>query len=152
MRRTCLPFAILAVSMLATADQPFSIQPGWWNISTTINAGNGAGSFSSSHCITAEDVRNTRLLRLTAQPGRSCTSQVTRQTASTLEGLVECTTAAGASRTQVSFTASSPTRLSGSMRATGDGSPDAVELTIAAQWQGAVCPAAEEGDIEFDED
>lgn len=151
MRRTYLLVATLGVSMLATADQPFDIRPGLWNVTTTVDAGNGADSFSRSHCITAEDVRNTRLLQLAARQGRSCTSQVTRQSASTLEGLVECTTAAGVSRTQVSFAASSPTKLAGTMRAMRSGSAGGVEIAIAAEWTGAVCPVAEEDDFEGDE-
>lgn len=152
MRRTCLLVATLGVSMLAVADQPFAIRPGLWNFTTTIDAGNGAHSLSQTDCITAEDVRNTRLLQLAARAGRSCTSQVTRQTASTLEGLVECSTTAGASRIQVSFTASSPTKLAGTMRAAGGGSPDGIEVTIAAEWESAVCPVDEEDDFEGDAD
>src|SRR5690606_21324190 len=102
MRRTFLFVPILGVSLIAAADQPFDIRPGLWNLTTTMDAGNGTDTISSSSCITPDDVRNARLLQLAREPRRSCTSQVTRQSASTLEGAIECPTASGISRTRVS--------------------------------------------------
>ena len=152
MRRSFLLVATVGIPMLALADQPFNIRPGMWNVTTTIDAGNGAHSLTHRDCITTEDIRTTRLLQLAAQEGRSCTSQVTRQSASTLEGVVECTSAAGKSRVQVSFTASSPTKLAGTMRATGAGSPNGIDMAISAEWAGAACPVDEEDDSGWDED
>lgn len=140
--RRALPFlAVSFFAALAAADQPFDIRPGLWKFTTTLNAGNGAETFSRSNCITAEDVRAVRLLQMTAAPGRSCASEVTRQSATALEGVVECVTGAGKSRTRVRFAASSPTKLTGTMQAVGGGMPQGVALTIAAEWSAAQCPA-----------
>lgn len=152
MRRTFLFVPILGVSLIAAADQPFDIRPGLWNLITTLDAGSGTDTISSSSCITAEDVRSARLLQVAMDPRRSCKSQVTRQTSSTLEGVIECPAASGISRTRVSFAASSPTRLVGTMQTTGADLPHEVKIAISAEWSSAVCPVTEEDASEADQD
>jgi len=153
MRQIFLLSAALGISMLAIADQPFDIRPGLWKVTTTLDAGSGTDTLSRNSCITAEDVRNVRLLQLAGDRGRSCTSLVTRQSASTLEGKIECTTPTGVSRSQIRFTATSPTKLVARMQAVGAGSQKGIEIAITAEWSGAACPAGDEDeDLESDPD
>lgn len=144
MRHILLLPAALGASMLAIADQPFDIRPGLWKVTTTLDAGSGTDALSRNRCITADDILSARLLQPAGDRSRSCTSLVTRQSASTLEGTIECTTPAGVSRTQVSFVASSPTKLVARMQVAGPGSPNGVEVAITAEWSSAACPLADE--------
>lgn len=143
MRRKLCLLSALCVSMLAAADQPFDIRPGLWKVALTIDAGGGAHTRSNTSCITAEDLRSARALQLTSRPDASCRSEVTRQSATALEGVVHCAAGGFNSRTDVSYAASSPTRFSGTMRATGGNAPQPVAVKIDAEWVGAQCPAAQ---------
>lgn len=150
MRRKLPILAALCVSMLATADQPFHIQPGLWKLTTTVGGG-GLGAMTRNSCITADDIRNVRLLQLASGQGSeaACTSQVTRQTADALEGVVECSSPSGPSRAQVRFTASSPTRLAGNMQVAAPAGMQ-IGITLAGEWVAAACPAADDEEDDFD--
>lgn len=152
MRRSLPLFAALGISMLAAADQPFDIEPGLWKFHITLDAGNGAHTITSDTCITAEDLRNTRVLQLAANRGRACSSQVTHQSTSVLEGVIECAAAGGVSRTQVSYKASGRRKLEGSMHAVGADSRQGAQAAITAEWSAAACPRTEEDDFEGEED
>jgi hypothetical protein len=146
MRRKLPILAALCVSMLAAADQPFDIRPGLWKFTVTLDAGNGSQTLTRSNCVTADDIRSVRILEIDASPGRACTNEVTRQTADAIEGVIQCTTASGSSRTQVSFLASSPTRITGTMRAAGAAA--AMTISVAGEWVGAACPATDDADTD----
>ncbi len=144
MRRKLPILAALCVSMLAAADQPFHIQPGLWKLTTTIGGG-GLGAMTKNSCITADDIRNVRLLQLASGQDSegSCTSQVTRQTADVLEGVVECSGPSGPSGAQVRFTASSPKKLAGNMQVAAQAGIQ-IGITLEGEWVATDCPAAED--------
>lgn len=151
MRRFTSLLAACCVSLLAAADQPFEIRPGHWTMAVTIDAVPTPLTRPITSCITAEDIRAARVLQVAGRFDASCRSQVTRQTATTLEGVVECAAGGAPTRTQVSFTASSPGRLAGTMRSEGGplGPGQAVTMKIDGEWVAAQCPAE---DDPFDED
>jgi hypothetical protein len=151
LRRKLPLLSALGVSMLAiAADQPFDIRPGEWEINIDIELGGGKQTMSRFSCVTAEDIQSARVLQMGSGEGRACTSQVTRQTAQVLEGVVHCGTGAAASRIQVRFMAGSPSRSTGTMKVTAaDGSAQA-DFALAGQWLGAEC--ADDGeDADFED-
>jgi hypothetical protein len=168
--RRLLPVALLGAAAAFAAEQ-LNVQPGYWTITTTMTTGGAplyiqemtaanraeyakswAKDVGKPHvdtdddCITSKDIREAKFFEDLDQQGKSCKKTLTKQTATALAGIVECSDAKTKTRTEVDFTADSPTTFKGSFKSTltSPNGTTTMSMTMAGKLKAASCPADED--------
>lgn len=170
-----------ALAIAASAAEPFNIRPGLWKMSTTLTTGGaplyiqgmpeaGRAEYARSwardvgkpatdqedECVTEKDIRRDLLKDLRDQT-KSCKEVIARQTASALVATVECKDANSTTRTEIDYSAESPTSLKGTLKSTiqSPNGTTTMHIALAGKWVAASCPAdlvEEEAESEEEEE
>lgn len=160
---------------VAVAAEPLNIRPGHWSVTTSMTAG-GAPLYIESmpaasradyaqqwakdvgktttdtddECLTEKKIRDTDFFRDMRDEAKSCKQSISKQTSSAIAGTLECKDAKTSTKTELNYTADSPTSFKGSLKSTMT-SPNGVTtmtFVMSGKWVAASCPAGEEDEEE----
>lgn len=179
-RRLLLPASALLAATCVLAADAFNIRPGLWNMTTTMTmagaplyidgmpesarseyAKQWAGTANKpitdtdDNCITAEDLRKANLFEdMTKGREQSCKPTITKQTATAMAGVLECKDAKTTTRTEMEYTAASPTTFKGKMKSTitSPNGTTTMSVDMTGKWVAASCPKDDESEDTDSED
>ena len=169
--RLALLAALCSATAIASAAETFNIRPGLWTTHSSITfvgaplyiaemndaqranyakswaqTVNKPSSDDDEDCITAKDIQEAALLKDLKDEAKSCKESNVKVTASSMVATVECNDGKSSTRTEMNYTASSPTSFKGTIK-TSITSPNGVttmNATMSGTFKSASCPADEE--------
>ncbi|MET0292336.1 MAG: DUF3617 family protein [Steroidobacteraceae bacterium] len=164
---------VVATSLVVSAAEPLNIRPGVWKITTTLTLGGAplyiegmpeaskaeyakrwaqdAGKTQTDtddDCITEKDIRTSDIFKDMRDDANACTQKISRQTASAVSGTLECKNPKTVTKTELDYSAQTPTTMTGTIRTTitSPNGTTTMNATMSGRWMAPNCPAEESGE------
>lgn len=151
----------------AFAAESINIKPGLWEITKTMTmsgaplyiegmpaagraeyakswekTANKPSTDTDKQCITAKDIKESKLFEDKSSEGKQCKNTVKKQTSTALNASSECKDAKTTNVIDFDYAAPSPERFTGSVKSTST-SPNGktvIDLKMSGKWLAASCP------------
>jgi hypothetical protein len=171
--------AVVAIPVVSAAAESLNVRPGLWDFTQTMTTSGApiyiemmtpaqraeyakswakdvgkAHTDTDQQCITAQDIKEAKLFQAETQAGKQCTQKVVKESKTAWSGTSDCKDAKTATHTQIDYTAPTPDRFTGTVKAstTSPNGTTVFEFKFSGKWVGASCPNEDETSDESAED